>query len=227
MLNIVGTPLGNLNDLSLRQAQTIASADLILAEDTRSAGYLIQAIKERFNLSFNQNQRLISYYKEKEFQLLPKVLEWLNADLNLVLISESGMPLISDPGYLLVQTCIKKNLPITIIPGATALTTALVYSGFNPQHFCFLGFFPKKQSHLFQSINRMKQIKGIDKEMVFIFYESPKRINETLKTINEVYPEAEICIARELTKKFEEIVHGKANDLKERSFKGEITVVIR
>ena len=227
MLYIVGTPLGNLQDLSLRQAETISQADLILAEDTRSAGYLIQAIKERFTFSFNQNQKLISYYKEKEFQLLPKVIAWLNEDLNIVLISESGMPLISDPGSLLVQTCVKKNIPLSVIPGPTAFATAIVSSGFNSQHFSFFGFLPKKKSHLFQSINRMKQIKEIDKEMIFGFYESPKRINETLRIIDEAWPEAEICIGRELTKKFEEIVRGKAKEIKDRNYKGEITVIIK
>ena len=227
MLYLVGTPLGNLNDLSMRQMQTLSQADLVLAEDTRSASHLLQTIKERFNIDINQNQRLISYYKEKEFELLPKVIGWLEENLNLVLISESGMPVISDPGYLLVQTCIKKSIPFTVIPGPTAFATALVYSGFNPQHFCFFGFLPKKNSQLVQSINRIKQIKAVDKEMIFGFYESPKRINQTLKTISEIYPEAEICVARELTKKFEEIIRGKAKDLAEKKYKGEITVLIK
>src|SRR3990167_1150198 len=207
MLNIVSTPIGNLDDLSIRQAKILASSDVILAEDTRSAQTLLDAIKKRFMLPVTCST-VWSYYKEKEFEKLPEIIDLLKQEKNISLISEAGTPLVSDPGYLLVKSCIQRNLPMTVIPGPSAVTTALVYSGFNPGEHMFLGFFPKKESQLFQSINRLKQIKTIFPEMVFVFYESPLRINETLRCIDISKWNIEIVICREMTKKFEEIIRG-------------------
>lgn len=226
MLNIVSTPIGNLDDLSIRQAKTLATSDIILAEDTRSAQTLLEAIKKRFNLTV-MCSTVWSYYKEKEFEKLPEILELLKLDKNISLISEAGTPLISDPGYLLVKTCIQKNIPITVIPGPSAITTALIYSGFNPGEHMFLSFFPKKESQILQLINRLKQIKTISPEMVFVFYESPLRINETLQCFITSKWEPEIVICREMTKKFEEIIHGSIDELIKRTYKGEITVVMK
>lgn len=226
MLYIVSTPIGNLDDLSLRQAKILATSDIILAEDTRSAQILLNHIRKRYTLRVTCST-IKSYYKEKEFEKLPLVIDLIKSGKTVSLISESGMPLLSDPGYLLVKTAIYQNLPFTVIPGPTAVTTALVYSGFNPNNFMFLGFFPKKPNHLFQLINKLKQIKQIFPEMVFVFYESPYRINQTLKIINESIPDANICIGRELTKKFEEIIRGKAKDLINRTYKGELTLVLK
>jgi len=226
MLYVVSTPIGNLDDLSILQAKTLASSDVILAEDTRSAQTLLEAIKKRF--MFHVSCSMIwSYYKEKEFQKLPEIIDLLKQGKNISLISEAGTPLVSDPGYLLVKTCIQKNIPITVIPGSSAITTALIYSGFNPQQHMFFGFFPKKQSQLFQLINRLKQIKTIFPEMVFVFYESPLRINETLRCIDTSKFNIEIVICREMTKKFEEIIRGPIEELIKRDYKGEITVVIK
>lgn len=232
MLYIVSTPIGNLDDLSIRQAKTLILSDIILAEDTRSAKILLNAIKERFpQLTINNSQLTISYYKEKEFEKLPEILDLLKQGKNISLISESGTPLISDPGYLLVKACIKENLPFTVIPGPSALTTALVYSGFEVFSknggVMFLGFFPKKQAQSFQLINRLKQIKNILPGIVFVFYESPMRINETLRCIDTSKWDVEIVICREMTKKFEEIIRGKAEELLKRNYKGELTVVIQ
>ena len=146
---------------------------------------------------------------------------------NISLISEAGTPLVSDPGYLLVKSCIQRNLPVTVIPGPSAITTALVYSGFNPQQCMFFGFFPKKESQLLQLINKLKQIKTIFPDMVFIFYESPLRINETLKCFVTAKWEPEIVICREMTKKFEEIIRGPISELINRSYKGEITIIVK
>lgn len=225
MLNIVSTPIGNLDDLSIRQAKTLTSSDIILAEDTRSAKILIDAIKERFDLSSNAS--VWSYYKEKEFQKLPEIIDLLKEGKNISLISDAGTPLVSDPGYLLVKSCIQRNISITVIPGPSAITTALVYSGFNPQEHMFLGFFPKKESQLLILIEKLKQIKKIFPDMVFVFYESPLRINETLRCIDTSKFNVEIVIGRELTKKFEEIIRGPIEKMIEREYKGEITVVIK
>lgn len=235
MLYIVGTPIGNLSDLSLRQAETIATADVILTEDTRSIAAIFSAITNKFKLSINPSQRTISYYREKEFQKLPEVINFLKADKKVVLISESGMPLISDPGYLLVNTVIKQNLPYTVIPGPTAITTALVASGFNPSPlsdkttggFMFLGFLPKKQAQLLQLINRLDLVNKAFPDTIFVFYESPIRIKKTLEIINQLIPQVDICICRELTKKFEEVIKGKAKDLLNRDYKGEIVLLLK
>lgn len=226
MLYVVGTPIGNLDDLSIRQAKTIAGAEIILTEDTRSTGNLLKKIKDLFDLSPNPQQRLISYYKEREFEKLPEIIEMLEDDKNIVLISESGMPLVSDPGYLLVNTLIKKNIPFEVIPGPTAIETALVYSGFNPQNHMFIGFFPKKKSELIKIFNQFIQIKTIMPKIVFVGYESPMRINETLNILSEIIPSTEVAVCRELTKKFEEVVRGNPSDLSKRNYKGEITLII-
>lgn len=230
MLFIVSTPIGNLDDLSIRQAKTLASSDIILAEDTRSAQTLLDAIKNHFRLQVSCSI-IKSYYKEKEFEKLPEIIDFLKQEKNISLISEAGTPLISDPGYLLVKTCIQKNIPITVIPGPSAITTALIYSGFNPNPpaggYMFLGFFPKKQSQILQLIKRLKDIKTIFPEMVFVFYESPMRINKTLRCIDISKWDIEIVICREMTKKFEEIIRGPIYKLIDRTYKGEITVVIK
>ena len=227
MLYIVGTPIGNLDDLSIRQARTIAHADYLLTEDTRTTGFLLHKITELFKMPINPEHKLISYYKEKEFEKLPEIIELLETDKNIVLMSESGMPLISDPGYLLVKTAIKKNIPFSVIPGPTAVTTAITYSGFNPNEFMFLGFLPKKKSEIIRLIDQSRQITHIMKEVSFVYYESPNRLQETLKIFSEHIPAAQVCICRELTKKFEEISRGTPDELLSREYKGEITLIIK
>lgn len=248
MLFIVSTPIGNLDDLSLRQAKILSSSDIILAEDTRSAKILLDGIKERFpkfskgrhdgrplqtdltDLTDSTDYRspiVWSYYKEKEFQKLPEIIDLLKEGKNISLISEAGTPLVSDPGFLLVKSCIQRNLPITVIPGASAATTALIYSGFDPGEHMFLGFFPKKERQIIQIIERLKKIKTIFPDMVFIFYESPLRIKETLRCIDTSKFMVEVVIAREMTKKFEEIIRGPIDELLKKDYKGEITVVIK
>lgn len=227
MLYIVGTPIGNLDDLSVRQAKTLASSDIILAEDTRSAQILIQGIRDRFSIQFKSSQKLISYYKEKEFEKLPEVIELLKEGKNISLISESGIPLISDPGYLLTKTVIKQKIPFMVIPGPSAITTSLIHSGFNPKEFMSLGFLPKKESEVLQSFKRLKEIKKIYPEMVCIFFESAKRINATIQLIIKSDWNSDIVICRELTKKFEEIIRGKASELLKKAYKGELTLIVQ
>jgi 16S rRNA (cytidine1402-2'-O)-methyltransferase len=222
MLYIVATPIGNLDDLSIRQAKTLINSHIILAEDTRSAQTLLNACRLGLQLP-----KVISYYKEKELEKLPFIINMLKQNKKVSLISESGMPLISDPGYLLVKTAIKENLSFEVIPGPSAVTTALIYSGFNPKQFMFLGYFPKKQSAMFQLINQLKQIHKIFPETIFVFYESPKRINNTLQCFKTSKWNSDIVIGREMTKKFEEVIRGKAKDLLKRRYKGELTVVIK
>lgn len=232
MLYVVASPLGNLDDISIRQAKVLTSSDLILAEDTRSAQTLLSAIKSRFPLiEIGKQPKIISYYKEREFEKLSEIMELLKDGANVSLLSENGTPLISDPGYLLVKTAIKEGVGLTVIPGSSAVITALVYSGFNPNPksggFSFMGFFPKKTSEANQIINRMKSVKELFPEMAFVFYESPHRISETLSLISKSGWDPDIAVCREMTKKFEEIIRGKARDLTAKEFRGEITLVIR
>jgi 16S rRNA (cytidine1402-2'-O)-methyltransferase len=159
--------------------------------------------------------------------LLPKIINYLKENLEVVLISESGMPVICDPGNLLVTTCIKKNFPFTVIPSGSAFATALVYSGFNIKHFAFFGFLPKKHSQLISQIKLMQKIKQLDQEMIFGFYESPKRIKKTLEIIAELWPDVQVSLAREMTKKFEEILRGDLKTMQKKNYKGEITVIMK
>ncbi len=227
MLTIVATPIGNLEDVSIRQAKTLMEADIILAEDTRSASTLREFMHAKFEFERNPHQQMWSYYKDNEYAKLPEVLELLKGGKNVALISESGMPLISDPGFLLLSQVVKENIPYTVVPGASSVITALALSGFNPANFMFLGFLPKKNSQLVQSFKRLNTIHEIIPDVVFVFFESPHRIKDTLQILADIVPDSQIALCRELTKKFEEVVRGKPSDLLDRDYKGEITLVLK
>ncbi|NTU46748.1 16S rRNA (cytidine(1402)-2'-O)-methyltransferase [Candidatus Roizmanbacteria bacterium] len=228
MISFVATPIGNLQDISFRAADTILSAEILLCEDTRTAGMLLKKLTEFTGKKPHSSQRLVSYYKDQEFQKLPQVLDWIEEDKTITLISESGMPIVSDPGFLLASTLIKRQIPFTVIPGPSAATTALLYSGFKPEYVLYLGFLPKKTSQIEAIFEKMKAIRAVLKDkLVISFYESPNRIQETLACIEKMLPDAEVSVSRELTKLFEETVRGSAQDLKTRTYKGEITVVVQ
>lgn len=233
MLYIISTPIGNLDDLSIRQAKTLMSSYYILAEDSRSYSILARFIGTQFPelTAVDHKPTIVSYYKEREFEKLPEIIALLKDGKEISLISENGTPLVSDPGYLLVKTAVKEKIPFVVIPGPSAVITALLYSGFNPspKHsgFSFLGFFPKKPTDGKRLIDKMVKSRALFPEMVFIFYESPHRIKETLKTLNDSGWDPDIAVCREMTKKFEEIVRGKASQLMDRDYRGEITVVIK
>lgn len=225
MLTIVGTPIGNLEDVSYRQAKTLTNADIILAEDTRSAQTLLHAIEHLFNMKSKADQKIVSYYKEKEFEKLPDIISDLEDGKQVSLISEAGMPVISDPGFLLIHTVIKKGLPYEVIPGPSAVTTALLHSGLKFKRFMFLGFLPKKELEFERVLIQIRDIRQIANHTAFVAFESPHRINQTLTIMGKIFPEAEIVIARELTKKFEEIYRGTAEQLKDKEYRGEITII--
>jgi 16S rRNA (cytidine1402-2'-O)-methyltransferase len=226
MFYIVSTPIGNLNDLSLRQAYTIASSDYLLCEDTRSAATLLQYIKNKLKINIKSGQRIVSYYKDREYDKSFKVLELLKQKRTVSLISESGTPLISDPGLYLFKLVIKNNIPYSVIPGPTALITALVNSGFKFKSFLFTGFLPKKEKEVIKTISNFKKINSLFPDTILIFYESTFRIIESLKIFDKLIPNANISVCREMTKKFEEIIRGKPKELINRKYKGEITVVL-
>lgn len=226
MLYIVGTPIGNLSDLSLRQAKTIAGSSVILAEDTRTTGLLLKKIEELFGFKTDPQRQLISYHKENEFEKLPSVMEMLESGKDLTLISQAGMPLISDPGALLVREAVKRGITLTVVPGPTAVTTALVQCGLPFSHYLFFGFLPKKQSDVRKALNSSKKACFDLEKCVAVYYESPSRINDTLALLNEISPDASVCVCRELTKLHEETVRGNPSELKDKSFKGELVMVV-
>lgn len=228
MLYIVSTPIGNLEDLSYRQAYTLAWSDIVLAEDTRSAHKLMAGIENLFGVQRKPEQQFWSYYKEVEFEKLPDVLEQLRDGKVISLISDAGTPLVSDPGFLLMKQVIREDLKYTVIPGPSAVTTALIHSGVNAHQFEFIGFLPKKTGELKKIINMAKQMKELNKDLAIVFFESAQRLSETLTIINEILPESHITICREMTKKFEEVLRGTPAELiKHSNLKGELTVVIQ
>jgi len=231
MLSVVGTPIGNMEDLSYRAARTILTADIILTEDTRSTHTLIHKIHELFGHILPQRElhhqpKIESYYKETELQKIPIINKWLSEGKNIVLISEAGMPLISDPGYLLMRTAIREGFTYTVIPGPSAVTTALIHSGAKFHEFMFIGFLPKKAGDVKRTLEKVKSAKALFPDSVYVAFESPHRIKETLSRIGEILPDADVTVARELTKKFEEILRGKADALQSEEYKGEITLVL-
>jgi 16S rRNA (cytidine1402-2'-O)-methyltransferase len=226
MLYIVGTPLGNVEDMSLRGARTLSEVDVILVEDTRTFQSFYKHICTAFNLQPSKGQKIISYHDQNEFKQAPYVLKMLQTNKKIALVSEAGMPLISDPGTLLVKEAIKNNYEVTCIPGPTAFTNAAVLSGMNIDNLLFIGFLPKKESEKNKVFVSLHTIRQNMKSLTICFYESPHRIEATLALVNTAFPKAEMCIARELTKKFEEISRGTAIELSGREYKGELTVVL-
>jgi 16S rRNA (cytidine1402-2'-O)-methyltransferase len=217
MLYVVGTPIGNLEDITLRALAALKSADLIAAEDTRHSGNLLR--------HFEIRKPLISYHEHNEAMRTAELSERLAQGESVALITDAGMPGISDPGARLIRACIERDLPFTIIPGVSAVLTALVGSGFPLDRFRFGGFLPVKSG------GRERELRAAgEREETSVFFESPHRINKTLAAAAEILPERELCVARELTKKFEEFRRGGATELhahyEAHPAKGEITLLI-
>jgi 16S rRNA (cytidine1402-2'-O)-methyltransferase len=217
MLYIVSTPIGNLKDITLRAIDTLREVDLILAEDTRRTKILLREYMIK-------DKQIISYNDINKTRITQKAIELLKQGKDLALVSDSGTPGISDPGFYLVREAIKYNIDISPIPGPTAIISALVCSGLPTDKFGFFGFLPKKDGKkrdVFEWISKTENL-------TFIYYESPHRIIKTLRLMNEIIPEKNIVIARELTKKFEEFIRGKVKEVyqKVKKLKGEIVLII-
>jgi len=215
-LYIVPTPIGNLKDITLRALEILKEVDYIICEDTRRTNILLN----HYDI---KNKKLISYFAPKEDQKIPFLLEIIKKYKS-ALVVDAGMPGISDPGYKLIRACLENNLEIEVLPGPSAFLTALVGSGLPTDKFLFLGFLPKKG--LKKYLERIKEL-----DVTIIFYESPKRLEKTLKTIYEVLGNCKIAIAREISKIYEEYLRGDLKEiisrLKDKKLKGEITVVLR
>jgi len=214
ILYIVATPIGNLEDITLRALRILKEVDLIASEDTRQTTKLLQ----RYNLKTG----LISYHKFTVKSKTPYIVKMLKEGKNIALVTDAGTPGISDPGSYLVEKALEEKVRVESIPGACALATALSVSGLDASSFIFYGFLPRK------SVQRCRLFESLaEEEKTVAFYESPHRILKTLDDLNAVLPERKIVLARELTKKFEEILSGTASQIKAKlKPKGEIVLMV-
>lgn len=204
ILFIVSTPIGNLQDISLHAVEVLKTVNGIICEDTRRTGLLLQ------NLKVEQKPRLISYYEQNELQRIPEIVGFLLDGGSLALISDAGTPLISDPGFKLVRECVTNGIKVEVVPGASAVMSALVVSGLPTDKFLFLGFLPKKSGHRTQLLEKTKKVLELIKSTV-ILYESPHRLVKLLEELQQVFGDIEIVVARELTKTYEEVRHEKVS----------------
>ncbi len=215
-LYIVSTPIGNLDDITLRAIEVLKSVDLIACEDTRRTMILL----EKFGIA----KKLISYYNYNERQRAEELISYLKSGKNIALVSDSGTPGISDPGYVLIKRAIEENIQVIPIPGATAFVCALVASGLPMDEFVFVGFLPHKKGR------KTKLQKLAQEERTVILYESPHRVLKTLNEILENFGDREIAVAKELTKIHEEIFRGKISEVLKKltpdKIKGEFVIVI-
>jgi len=212
-LYIVSTPIGNMKDITIRAINTLKEVDLVLAEDTRRTLKIFH--------KYDIKNKLQSYNDFNKINTTKKVIPLLIEGKRVALVSDSGTPGISDPGYLIIRECIKNEIPIVPIPGPTSIISALVCSGLPTDKFSFYGFLPKKDKKKKDFFNIIK-----NKDETIVVYESPHRIKKTIEAMKQIIPDKDIVIARELTKKFEEFVRGKVRDIESKDYKGEIVLVI-
>lgn len=226
ILYIVSTPIGNLQDITLRAIDIIKETEYIACEDTRKTGFLIKTLADKFG-SFG-DKFLFSVYEENETGRIPEVLNVLENGKNVVLVSDAGTPLVSDPGFKLVRECIAKGVKVESIPGPSSVISALVVSGLPSDKFTFVGFLPKKPGH------REKLLKNINKSLqlvksTVIIFESPFRLVKTLEELQEVFGDREVVVVRELTKIHEEVKRGNLAEITEyyrkKAPKGEIIIL--
>lgn len=208
ILYVVATPIGNLQDISKRTITTLSSVDAIACEDTRRAGILLQqlniSVETRFTSVNGKKPQLISYYEQNELQRIPQIITALKNGLSVALISDSGTPTISDPGFKLVRECIREDITVESIPGPSSVITALVVSGLPTDKFLFLGFLPRKSGHRIKMLQNISVIVQTVK-LTVIFFEAPHRLIGTLEEMQKTYGDINIVICRELTKVHEEI----------------------
>ena len=216
-LYVVPTPVGNLEDMTLRAIRVLKEADLVLAEDTRTSGILLK--------HFEIKNAMQSYHKFNEHQVLDGIIQRLKAGETIALVSDAGTPGISDPGFLVVRECVRNGIEVQCLPGATAFVPALVASGLPDERFCFEGFLPQKKG-------RMTRLKALAEETrTMIFYESPYRLVKTLTQFSELFgAERQVSVCREISKIHEESVRGTLAEViahfTETEPKGEIVIVL-
>ncbi len=212
MLTFVPTPIGNLEDISFRSLKALKDAELILCEDTRVTKQLLNLINQKLNFQIDtQSKQFLSVHSHNEEKYT--TLEFVEKfkEQNCVYVSDAGMPCVSDPGAILVDLCIKHDIPYDVLPGANALLTAYAMSGFNQKEFLFYGFLPHKAG------NRKSPLSDLmNSEYLTILYESPHRIIQLLEEINALNPNKEIFLVKELTKMYQKSFKGKICDILEQ-----------
>jgi 16S rRNA (cytidine1402-2'-O)-methyltransferase len=216
-LYLVATPIGNLEDITLRALRTLKECDLVAAEDTRRTGQLLKY--------FGISKPLLSYFQFNEAKRSEEILERLQRGEKVALVTDAGSPGISDPGERVVKAAIGAGFRVESVPGACALVAALTASGLPTEEFHFVGFLPQKSGQRRRALESLAAVEG-----TLAFYESPYRIEKLLTELAEIYPERQVVLARELTKKFEEYLRGTPGVLlelmKQRSIRGEFVVLL-
>lgn len=235
ILYLVSTPIGNLEDISVRAVRTIFTSDLLLCEDTRRTGMLLSEIYNRFAMILEpipgqKKPEMRRFDNHTEQQMTPEIIGILEKGVTVTLVSDAGTPLLSDPGYYLVRECRKRGISVSAIPGPSALLTALTLSGFPMNTFCFLGYPPEKSSHRLQYLIDLKTSSFInDKTATVIFYAAPHKLETFLTDIRTIFGDIPVCIARELTKIHETVWQGQISEAIQTidTFKGEIVVLFQ
>ena len=218
ILYVVPTPIGNLEDITLRAVRILQEVDTVVCEDTRQTIKLLSHLKI--------SKPLISFYTQNQLKRIPQIISMLKEGKNIALVSDCGTPAISDPGYYLIKEALDNNINVVPLPGPCALITAVIASGLPTDSFIFLGFLRRKTGKMRKELEQAKQL-----EKTIIFYESPYRILKTLEVCKEVFGDtANVVLARELTKKFEEFIRGSVSqvieNMQNREILGEFVVMI-
>lgn len=214
-LYLIPTPIGNLDDITIRALKTLELVDVILCEDTRDTSKLLS--------KYNIKNKLVSCHEFNEEKIKNKVLNYLESGLNIGLVTDQGTPLISDPGYKIVSYITDHGYEVVSLPGATAFVPALTVSALVPQPFTFYGFLNSKSSKQLKELESLK-----NHPYTLIFYEAPHRLIDTLNNIKNVFGDRKICIVREISKKYEQAIRGKISEILENDFptKGEFVIVV-
>ncbi|HZP01334.1 MAG TPA: 16S rRNA (cytidine(1402)-2'-O)-methyltransferase [Terriglobia bacterium] len=216
-LFIVGTPIGNLEDITLRAIRTLKEVDVIACEDTRRTQQLLK--------HYDIRTRTISYHEHNEMTRAPELVIDMERGTSIALVTDAGMPVISDPGFRLVHLAIRHNIPVVPVPGASAFVAALAASGMPVESFRFLGFLPAKKGARRKTLEDLKS-----STKTLVFYEAPHRVVETLKDVREILGDVDIVVAREVTKVHEEFLRGTVSEVLERlkkaPVKGELTLLV-
>ena len=217
MLYVVATPIGNLGDITLRALEVMKLANVIAAEDTRYSGMLLK--------HFEIKKPLVSFHEHNEAMRTAQLIERLATGESIALVTDAGMPGLSDPGARLIRECIRRNLPFTIVPGPSSVLTAIVGSGFSTEKFFFRGFLPVKSGGRERELHA-----AASRDETTVFFESPYRLTKTLSAAIGILQDRQLCVARELTKKFEEFRRGSAAELlahyQSHPPKGEIVLLV-
>lgn len=218
-LFVVATPIGNINDITLRAIETLKGVDLILCEDTRHSSQLLH--------QYGIDKPLLSFHEHNELQRLPEVISKLKLGESIALISDAGTPLVSDPGFKLVRAAREENIDVRTIPGPSASVAALSIAGLPSDKFLFVGYLPKTSGKREELLKKLVEVKKLIPQTL-IFYESPHRIEKTLNELEKYFPESIVSVQRELTKIHEQVLSGKIGKVRQelKTSKGEFTVVL-